>query len=523
MTAEQYEAMVSRLEEVARRDPDKYRLRVGLLAALGYGYIILVVGLLAAIGAAIVYYSFRYGRFLTVTLQFGWIFLALAWFVLKALWVRVPPPEGLELKRADAPELFAVIDEITGTLAAPKITRVLFDGSYNAGVVQHPRLGPLGWFRNYLILGLPLMQALSPAHFRAVLGHELGHLSGNHGRFTGWIYRVRETWVVLLRRFHAEQRWGGSLFNWFFNWYTPYFHAYSFVLARTHEYEADAAAARMAGPGVMADALIAFRMMGAHLSEAYWPAVFKEADTEPRPVRGAFARLSSVLREPVPAESAAAYLESALAEETAHDDTHPALAARLAALGHPAVAADGNGRKEWAEGFKLSPPAETAAERYLGSSERELAEKLDEDWRRSVSDDWRARHQYVTESRARIAQLEALERAAALTPDQSFELGKLKSEFGEPEEAIRLLNAVPQLNPHYAEASFLLGQLLLARGDEEGGVRRYEEAMARDPEATFGSCLNLYLYLNERGRTEEAERYRLRAEQYAATLQNNQQ
>lgn len=37
MSAEKYEAMVSRLEEVARRDPGRYPLRVALLAALGYG------------------------------------------------------------------------------------------------------------------------------------------------------------------------------------------------------------------------------------------------------------------------------------------------------------------------------------------------------------------------------------------------------------------------------------------------------------------------------------------------------
>lgn len=523
MTREEYEAMVSRLEGVARRDPGKYRLRVGLLAALGYGYLLLVILLLVAAAAGMIVLS-RYvsGAALTA-LKFIWgAPLALAWFVLKALWVRIPPPEGLELGRADAPELFAAVDEITASLAAPKIARVLVDGSYNAGVVQHPRLGPLGWYRNYLILGLPLMQALSPAHFRAVLGHELGHLSGNHGRFTGWIYRVRETWVILLQRFHAEQQWGAFIFNRFFDWYAPYFHAYTFVLARAHEYEADAAAGRMAGPGVMADALIAFRTMGAHLAEGYWPAVFKEADSEPRPVRGAFARLSGVLREPVPDESAAGYLRAALAEETAHDDTHPALAARLAALGHPAGAADDDGRKRWAESFKLAPPAETAAGRYLGGRERELAERLDEDWQRSVSDDWGARHQYVKESREKIARLEERARSSSLTDAQSFELGKLLAEFGREDEAIPHLAAVPRANQSYAEANFILGHLLLGRGDEEGGVRHYEEAMARDPEATFGSCVNLYIYFNERGRTDEAEKYRARAEQYA-DAQNGRQ
>ena len=44
--------------------------------------------------------------------------------------------------------------------------------------------------------------------------------------------------------------------------------------------------------------------------------------------------------------------------------------------------------------------------------------------------------------------------------------------------------------------------------------------MASDPQLTFASCLNLYIYFNERGRAEEAERYRTRAEQHLASLQN---
>lgn len=59
--------------------------------------------------------------------------------------------------------------------------------------MQHARLGVLGWHVNYLILGLPLMQAVSPEQFRAIVAHELGHLSRNHSRFAGWIYRVRLT------------------------------------------------------------------------------------------------------------------------------------------------------------------------------------------------------------------------------------------------------------------------------------------------------------------------------------------
>jgi Zn-dependent protease with chaperone function len=57
----------------------------------------------------------------------------------------------------------------------------------NASVVQIPRLGVFGWSRNYLTVGVPLLDAVTPEQFEAVLAHELGHLARAHGRFRTWI------------------------------------------------------------------------------------------------------------------------------------------------------------------------------------------------------------------------------------------------------------------------------------------------------------------------------------------------
>ena len=75
---------------------------------------------------------------------------------------------------------------------------MLLTGDFNAAIVQHPRFGIFGGTRNYLMLGLPLMQSLSPAEFQAVVAHEFGHLWGAHGRFGAWIYRLRTGWARLL-------------------------------------------------------------------------------------------------------------------------------------------------------------------------------------------------------------------------------------------------------------------------------------------------------------------------------------
>ena len=83
--------------------------------------------------------------------------------------------------------------------------------------------------------------------FRAVLAHELGHLSRHHARFGNWIYRIRQTWDRLLAILANEGSLATKPFAKFLGWYAPYFNAYSFVLARANEYEADAASMRIAG------------------------------------------------------------------------------------------------------------------------------------------------------------------------------------------------------------------------------------------------------------------------------------
>jgi len=143
-------------------------------------------------------------------IKLGWPLLLLAYAILRALWVRFPRPDGVAVTRAQAPALFTMVEELRRKLACPRFHHVLLTAEWNAAVAQRPRLGPFGWYENYLQLGLPLMTGLSLDEFRAVLAHELGHLSRNHGRFGSWIYRIRATWGRLLESLHqARHHWRG--------------------------------------------------------------------------------------------------------------------------------------------------------------------------------------------------------------------------------------------------------------------------------------------------------------------------
>ncbi len=522
MTNEKFDEMVKRLEVLAKNAPAKYRFRVALLALLGYAYIALVLAVLLSLFIILLSVMWTNGKFNFIVGKLGWILLVLAWIVFRSLWVKLSPPEGIELTREEAPRLFDLIEELTHALGAPRIHHVLVLDFFNAAVVQVPRFGFLGGYRNYLLLGLPDMQAASPAQFRATLAHELGHLSGNHGRFTGWVYRLRETWGQLLSRLEREQRWGSFLFTAFLNWYAPYFQAYSFVLARTHEYEADEAAARLTGAQNVAEMLIDTRLKGSYLEENYWPEVYRHAETEPRPVAGVYANLPRALGAPLPPERVARALQLALTERTNSGDTHPALADRLRALGYPPPNGDGDGSgDDWVQRYQPAAVAESAADFYLGQHAQTLVAQFDGAWQEGVAGQWSERHNYVVRSRQTLAALEEKARSGALSLDEAWTRASLAAELKTPEEAIPLLRDVLSLRADHAAANFLLGQMLLGQNDP-AGVAHLEQASARDPEMLVPVCQVLYAYFTAEGRPQEAERYRERAEGYFARLEEAQ-
>ena len=252
-----------------------------LVAALGYAYLFFIVTLLIGGVGYVVWLMIAAHRLEWRLLLYLWIPLVLAGLVLRSMWISVPAPDGKELQREQAPQLFDLIAEVRNALAAPEVHRVLLSDEFNAKVVQVPRFGMFGWRTNYLVVGLPLLKAIGPDEFRAVIAHEFGHLSGKHGKFSGWIYYLRESWIRVLKRFEHARYHAAFVFHRFIDWYGPYFDAYSFVLARAQEYEADRYAVGISGKTVAARALVHMEGKVRALQEELWLNFYRSARDQP--------------------------------------------------------------------------------------------------------------------------------------------------------------------------------------------------------------------------------------------------
>ena len=387
LSQDQFDALVSQLEAEAARNPAAYKVKLGAFASLGYLYIfgVLVALIATCVLLGIVIVQTR-GSILIVFKYALVPLVVLIGIVLRSLWVRLDAPRGLALKRREHPTLFAAIDEVRLAAKAPKADVVLLTNELNAAIVQVPRLGLFGWQRNYLILGLPLMQIISLDEFKAVLAHEFGHLSGAHGRFGAWIYRVRAGWARIYETLSQDKHWGSFMFVPFFGWFAPKFAAYSFVQARRQEYEADSLAAETFGAAPLAGALIRLDLKSLELSRHYWPGIYAEADRSPTPSASPFDGLLRPERRGFLPE-ASEWLSQSLARPTSTADTHPCLKDRVAAMRVSALPA---------------PVARSAAEALFGGSCRSSLATLTLNGairRRLVA----RRHVHVTSGRQKLA------------------------------------------------------------------------------------------------------------------------
>lgn len=503
MQREQFQQMVARLERESAASPTTYQVKVAALALLGFVILGVIIGfaglgllLLVALVLATVLSG---GKAALLLLKLGKLLVLLAvplWMLIKlsitSLFTRLPAPQGVELQRAQAPALFEAMDKMRQRMKGPKFHHVLITDEVNAAVVQRPLFGLFGWPRNYLILGLPLLEALSRMEALAVVAHEYGHLAGSHSRFGAFIYRLRLTWATIQELAQQWQGWASRPLQRLVRWYAPYFNAYTFVLARANEYQADAASAELVGAGVAASALKRVNIVAPQY-DSFNEQTFGSMRDRDQPPRDRSVQWAARLRDGVPADKGRQWLGNALGRSSRVGDTHPALRDRLRAL---------PGQAELSAELPGPLTSRSAATAWLGDGLPALRETLQQQWHAQLAGAWAQRHRELKE---RLQRLEALEARDEPALDEQIERLRLRVELF-PERAH--LDALAAFNAEHAGQAVTLYLEACVRLDldDGSGLALLERTMVLDPEATQPACERahgFYLRLNDEARARE--------------------
>ncbi|MFT3665626.1 M48 family metalloprotease [Piscinibacter sp.] len=496
-----FRRLVARYEHDSRDDPVRFARLTFALAAFGYAAILLT---LAASAWGLVWGGAQllHGRVAGWKLMLVLGCASLMFSLLRALWMRPEAPQGLAVTPQEAPRLFELIETLRRKTGAPRPDRVLIDGELNAAVWQQPRLGLLGWHRNHLVLGLPLMMGLSTRQLGAVIAHEFGHLRGAHGKLGQWIYRTRRSWYLLaLARERASL--GGNVADlalaFFFRHFFPRFNARAFVLSRQQEYEADRAAHRIAGAQASGEGLQAIEVQSRYLEEEFWPALWRRAANAPSP---AAERPYRLLRDAMPASlshaKANTWLADGLKRLSDVDDTHPSLRDRLAFA-------------ELKPG--LPRAAETsAAQALLGGALKDWIARLDARWREEAGRSWSERHRYANGQRHLMDELRQESGTGAIDPDDHLLWSHAARLLDGDAAGESVLRALVEQRPDNLAGRYELGMLLIddasdARGEEGAELLRGVAEAGNNPWA-FSAAQRREAWLERRERFDELKKWR---------------
>jgi Zn-dependent protease with chaperone function len=493
MTFDERAAAVQRLTIACHESPRLYRVRVVAWILLGYLIIVSLLALSLAMSAGVIAGIVAARGW--ILLKFAWVPIVASWMLARALFVRIDAPIGRRLLPREAPRLFATIEEIRVQLGVRRLSGVLLVNDMNAAVVETPRFGGLFGWQRYLLLGAPLLLVQSLDEVRAILAHELGHLSGKHGRVAAWSWRVRVTWSRVLESLDQRRGRLARGLQRLIHWYFDHMMCITLVQARAQELAADEFAVQMTDAPTAARALARNSVAGTLLLQHFWQPLWERANDEPEPPASP---LSSFLvkRQEVLGQPSDAVFETELARTTALDDTHPSLRERLQRMGVPHP--------------DLGAPESFAAEALFGTSLGAIVGELDRTWLADAAPAWRARHQEVAASRKLLIETEA-EDLNSLDDEQRHKRAESLEELGRSDEALAIYEEIAARNATDARAAFQLGRILVQRGDL-AGLPHLSRAIEHDWRAIGASCEVAYNALREKGMEKEAdawaERYR---------------
>ncbi len=425
----------------AQEKPATHRRAVAWFASLGYLYALVSVTLGAGLVLA-AWLMLDRGQYVPM-IGAGLAGVGLCWVALGALFNRTPPPDGMALTRAQAPELFRALDRLRKHLDGPPIHRVVVHDEYNACITQQPVLGLAGPVRNTLGIGLPLLLTIDKPRFLAVLAHEYAHLRGGDGRLSTWLYRSREAWSRLAE-WPPDGRPGqngncASMTRAFVRWYAPRLAARSFALARQEEYAADRTAARLVGTDTQAHALLEIALRAPQMSQTWWRRYWSLASTQAEPELKPYAWLATRRLAPPTTDELERGLAAIRAEPSHLTDTHPTTRERVEALKAP---------------LALPPLSRHHAGSLLGENLPRVIRHFDQLWWADHQARWQAAHRSAQRDLARIAAFKP--RLFGLDARATQRLAQWVDRVHGEKQALPLFRLAVQRNPGMAPARWRL-------------------------------------------------------------------
>jgi hypothetical protein len=391
-------------------------------------------------------------------LTLGLVVLALGWPLARALRLRATPPPGVVIGPQQAKEVHALVEKARTMLDAAPVDELRFDISLEVRLVPQPRLGLLGWPRQVLVIGLPLMMSLGPDPLAALVMHAMVPLRrGASWREAlkepgAWAERLRRSWGALAATWTPSRLlpwWQDAFLGPFMERFWPRFEARAVVIGREEAMVADRLVLSHSGAQSLATALLGPAVQQHFLDEVFWPQRWASAHESHLPnvlpLRELRALIGASLRHP----QAKGWLHEALQALPPRGDLRPALRDRLALTGDAARLS------------KRASEGRSAADALLGRQLDGWIDLLDAQWQREIAAKWADVHHAHREREKLLTELAESHAARPVSLDDHLLWIRTADLVKGPADAVPIAYDAVGRHPNSPGARYLLACALL--------------------------------------------------------------
>ena len=369
--------LVSPVEKLAKNYQRIYLVFVVAAAVTGYAYLLF--------SPAVVLTAFYFLHELIPGVQSnqGWVEIGVTSFVailfmyasVRTVQLRFSHVKGLKLTKEMTPDLFDVIAEVRSHFKRPAIKNVVITEKFECRIESVPRLGiPMASF-NTLVIGLPMMQVLSPEEFRCELSRCIGQNSRAIPSLTLFVYKSHNLWSMYNESLSKYKKFGTSPLRWFFKTYSRLFEIIAAPAIRMEELEADLFALEYINEDEVFEALKSEAISRTLLKTHYWPHVRNMVMKNPNVAIKPFANLEKSVRSDAMQDNRKKWLNDAYITGQFPGDLMPSFRQRMECIGHLKIRT-------------IPVLGMNSAEKYLGDTRKNIIPIIDKLWRSTTLSHW---------------------------------------------------------------------------------------------------------------------------------------
>ncbi|HED18456.1 MAG TPA: hypothetical protein ENI74_03020 [Gammaproteobacteria bacterium] len=351
---------------LSNRQARIYRILTLLAGAGGYFFLLLFPVLLISM-PVVIFYTIQpvmsNAQWFLITIEVLSLSIAIV-MTYAILSMRFSLPSGLELREASFPRLFELLHELGDIYGEPRIDRVILRDRFVVRIIKTPCNGFAFSTTRTLIIGLPVLLALSPLDVHVLLARRVGQLAGKRSRLNSWLYSLRDMWDQYISSCATLSTLFTRPVCSFFQSYAPFYRSFSVGIARCSELDADLYALEAINDRDVARGVTCQILTEAYLRRTYWPEVLEMAGKTGKSESLPHAGMAKVFENGLSDDDVKATLEQVKKRKRDRKSAMPSLADRLENIGHQ-------------KPLLPKPLPVTAARFYLGGAYDRCIEVID--------------------------------------------------------------------------------------------------------------------------------------------------